>query len=239
MLRKTFLNATTAALLGAAALTMPAQATEIVKINFEGASGLVGGDDFIQQNGMTIGFYDPYGASGSFVGLFADGTDPQSCFAGACPVNNASTYYAALNDSYVDITNSNNFSFRVNSFDASFIGGSSVLSSYPALPGFLRIQGFFASGGSAYEDYALYAPGPGGFEFGSYNTSAAFAKNMFVEVAIFGFACNAVGSCNAFTTDRGQFALDNISLTVPEPSTQMMFGLGLLAMLTSVRRRQA
>lgn len=225
-----------AAAIGATVLLAPAHADTIT---FEGYSGLVGGGDSIRQAGIDVGFYANVagGGIGNLVGIFADGTDPQSCFNGACPVNNASTYYGALNDSYLYLSAGGN-GFTINAFDASFIGGNPTLSSYPALSGILRIQGNYADGSFLLEDYALNGPGPNGFEFGHFITSANFANQRFTDAFIFGFACNADANCTAFSNDRAQFGIDNLAVTVPEPSSKLMFGLGLLAMIAGVRRRK-
>jgi hypothetical protein len=228
------------AALVSAAMIAPAQADPFTHtITFEGASGLAGSTDSIQQAGFNLGFYSILPDSdGSLVGMFADGTDTASCLGGACPVNNPSTYYGALDDSLVDLMASDGNLFRIKSFDASFIGGSPVLSSYPLTAGLLRIQGFFADGSWVTETYALNGPDSDGFKFGTYNTSAAFGSNLFTEAYIFGFRCGT-SSCSAFTDNRGQFAIDNLTLSVPEPSSTAMLGLGLLAMICCVRRRKA
>lgn len=227
------------ATLVSAAAAAPAHAGPI---DFEGYFGPVGGTEFIQQGGYDIGFYanTADGGAGSLVGSFFDGSDPSACVGMACPANNPSTYYGALNDGYVDVMSSTaGDRFKVKSFDASFIGGTDVMSSYPLVSGLLRLQGFFADGSSATETYQLAGPAGGAFQFAHYNTSAGFGNLQFTELLLFGFACNNAGSCSAFSTDRGQFALDNLDLVnVPEPSTYLLLGMGMLAMGAAVRRRR-
>jgi hypothetical protein len=214
-------------------------------IDFEGYFGPAAHGDFIQTNGYNVRFFSntPGAVFGeSLVGSFLDGTDSQSCDVSTtrCPVNNPGIYYGALNDGYVDVTsNSAANRFSINGFDLSYIGSNPSLSSYPAIPGFVRVQGFFANGTSQFEDYLLSAPTAAGFNFNRFNTSAAFSANAFVEAAIFGFTCNTAGSCNAFTTNRGQFGIDNISLNaVPEPASFALFGIGMIGMGAVARRRR-
>lgn len=229
------------AALGAAAIAAtPAQAGTI---GFEGYYGPVEGTQVWTESGFNLGFYAnvPGGGLGNLVGEFIDGSDPTWCVSMACPVNNPSTYYGAFNDSYIAISSvTSNARFKIKSIDASFIGASPVLSSYPNVTGILRIQGFRANGTSAIQDIVFGKPAAGGFQFGHYNTTASFAANEFVEALMFGFACDAGGSCRAFQTNQGQFAVDNIELAeVPEPATALMVGLGLAGLIAGARRRKA
>lgn len=212
-------------------------------IDFENYFGPTTHRDYISLPGYEVGFYSNVAgalAGEDFVGSFFDGTDPESC-SGACPVNNPGTYYGALNDSYLDIlATAPGLKFRINSFDASFIGGSTTLSSYPAVSGLLRIQGFFANGASVTETYQLAGPSAAGFNFGHYNTSAAFSSLEFTEAVFFGFACASSGTCSAFSTNRGQFGIDNINLTeVPEPASMALFGLGMAGVAYTRRRKSS
>lgn len=229
------------AALVAASCAAPAHAGVI---DFEGYVGPVGGGEVWQQSGYDVGFYanlEGFGI-GYLVGAFMNNDlDPEGCVGMACPVGHSGTYYAALNDGYLDITSSTfGNAFKVKSFDASFIGSSPVLSSYPAISGLLRIQGWRADGTSTYQDYLLNGPTSAGFTFGHFNTKDGFSETAFVEAAIFGFVCNAQGNCSAFSTNQGQFGIDNIVLAdVPEPSTSLIFGLGLAGLMAAARRRQA
>jgi len=231
-----------ATLFAAAAAAAPAHAGVIT---FEAYAGPVGGTEVWQEDGYNVGFYANVagGGAGYLVGQFLDG-DVSSCDTSsmACPPNPTGTYYAALNDSYIDIWNQNNIpGFKVNSFDASFVGSSPVLNSYPAVPAVLRLQGILSDGSYLLQDFALNGATPSGFQFGHFNTTGAFASTTFVELLAFGLVCNATGSsCTAFNTNRAQFAIDNISLTeVPEPATAAIVGLGLLGLGAARRRRKA
>ncbi|QJD98764.1 PEP-CTERM sorting domain-containing protein [Massilia forsythiae] len=236
------------ALVAGAALAAPAQAGVIT---FEGAFGPTGHGDAVQQAGYEIGFFSnvPGSTSDVAVGLFADGSDSaNNCLGNTCLAGDISTYYQALNDSYLDIVATNGGSFSIKGFDAGFLGSAATSEnpdglSYPAIPGLLLVQGFMADGSSSYETYQLsgLTSGTNNFSFGRFAPSAAFSSLQFVEVAIFGYACRADGSCQAFQTDRGQFGIDNIVLAdaseVPEPSSALLLGLGLIGLAARTRRK--
>jgi hypothetical protein len=217
-----------------------------VTIDFNGLPpvGLTHRDAIVSQ-GFNIGAYspDPDALPDDAVGAIIDGTDSvASCGLLQCPASN-SNYAAFVNDGYLELTSTTpGATFGVKSFDASFLGSNAY--DYPATPGFLRVQGFNADNSTVWEDYAFYAPGNEGFEFGSYSASPLFSNAQFTSLYFFAFVCDDNGDCSAFSTGRGQFAIDNITLTssvaapVPEPSTWLMMGAGLLGVVGAARRRK-
>lgn len=226
--------------LSAASLAaLPAAHAAVIDFENLGVGG-VGDSDHFQQAGFDLAGYSNAADSqpGDLVGSINDGSDPDSCVNLMCPAN-AGHYYAGLNDGVLEISRSvPQQTFRVQSFDASFIGAT-VGASYPARAGFLRIQGNFADGSYAYEDYNLAGPGANGFAFAHYTTSAGFGAKQFSSIDLFAFSCNAAGTCSAFSNNKGQFAIDNLNVSaVPEPSSWLMLGAGLLG-LAAVRRRRA
>lgn len=231
-----------------AGLTMaalPSARAADVTIDFNGLPPIsLTHNDAIVGQGFTIGAYsnDPQAQAGDAVGAIIDGTDAASCSFVQCPASNSS-YAAVIDDGYILISRSApGQTFGLKSFDASFLGSNVV--DYPAIPGFLRVQGFYADNSWVTEDYALYAPGSEGFEFGAYNSSALFANSQFAAIALFAFTCDAKLDCTAFSTGGGQFAIDNIVTTglvaapVPEPETWLMMGAGLLGVAAAARRRR-
>ena len=197
-------------------------------------------------DGLNIAGYsfDPDAQPTDVVGAIVDGTDSvAACGALQCPASDGS-YLTALNDGIIEITsNTPGQLLSLNSFDASFLGSSSF--SYPATAGLLVVRGFKAGGGFDQMTYALSGPGASGFQFGLYNTAAAFGVAQYLGFDFFGALCDGGPTCYAGSTGRGQFAIDNISFgsnavaPVPEPQTWLMLGAGLLAVGTAARRRRA
>lgn len=233
-----------ATLFAAAAAAAPAHAGVITfddPSNF--GPGMVFGGDTWQEDGYAIGFFAnlPGDGLGSLVGMVYDG-DMASCDTSSqiCPGNTSGNYFGALNDSYLDMVSTAAPGFKINSFDAGFIGTSANLGSYPNPVGLVRLLGITATGASISQDFWFdNANQSKNFQLNTFNTSGVFANTVLTEVLIYGFACNTANTnCQAFATDRGQFGIDNIVTTdVPEPATAALAGLGLLGLVASRRRK--
>jgi hypothetical protein len=206
------------------------------------------GDEFYQSGFRLDSLSNASDAQpGDLVGALVDGTDvANTCFSVLCPTNNPSKFYTGLNDGILVLGSLDDSLFTVNSFDASFVGaGGDPL---PSIAGALRLTGFRADNSSISQTYFLTGPNANGeLGFHSFLTSGAFSTTPFQYLYVFAFACNASGSCTAFSSDRGQFALDNLDLSVasvaalvpvPEPASVALIAVGLAA-LAGVRRRRA
>lgn len=230
---------TCAALLGAASVALPLRA-EVLDFETLGAQA-VHYSDVLAHGGYTL-----KGESGlddampqDLVGGVMDGSRAADCQWLACPLNPTGKYYAGLNDGVMLMSRADRKAFSLKSLDASFIGAMQG-GGTPDVAGVLRIQGFRAD--DSYESFDIeLSPDNKQFYFGSFSTGA-FGAGQFVSIAFFAFACDYAGSCSAFETNQGQFAIDNLDVSlapVPEPSTYAMLGAGLLAIGAVARRRRA
>lgn len=234
--------------LSAAALscTLGAQAAVITFDGMEASPStpylpLLAVGDYFSQSGF---YFEPFsnqaGAQlGDLVGAIVDGADvANTCASVACPTNNTTHFFTALNDGVLYLAPDSAPSFTLQGFDASFVGAGGEV--FPSTTLILRVQGSKVGGGTLTASFFLPGQVNGAFSFESYATSGAFATQQFTEAYIFGLACNSAGSCSPFSSDKGQFALDNINVTaVPEPSQWLLMGLGLAALGAFARRRNA
>lgn len=186
---------------------------------------------------LTFGNYYVEGAgTAGFVG--AVGTN-EACAGLQCPVNNATTYYSALDDGYMFFGMTDGSGFTLGSLDASFIGSGQT--SFPLVSALLYITAFDANGIVAEAYLNLLGPTNGSFNFLTYDLSGFGGGQLFTDVRVASYACNAAGDCDR-TTNSAQFAIDNIvtvNADVPEPGTLALLGLGVLGLRTFSRRRAA
>jgi len=142
-----------------------------------------------------------------------------------------------LNDSVLVVGRNDGSPFKMLGLSASFIAASGDV--VPPTAGALQAQGVKLGVGFVDAD-PIFLPGPvgGQYSFSDYTFNSSFASTDFDYVFLFGYSCNAGGNCSAFSTNKAQFAIDNISV-VPEPAQWLLMGLGLAALGAVVRRRAA
>lgn len=247
----------TKAALGAAAIVC-AGAAQAMTIDFENVDTsamllppVVLDGDSMTQTGFTFGIYDPHNATpfpdNMLVGSLAYGGDATTCLDGVCPRANPSNFLETVNDG-VFFANHGGDQLTLNSFRAAFLAPAGVqLSSGTAA--YLAVEADRDDGSYAVGVFALKGPSAGDTSFASYlaanaqiiGGSGTLTSGDVTSLYAYAFYCNpSTGSCNFGTSDRGQFALDDVSITaVPEPSSWLLLAAGLGVLGVSARRRRA
>ena len=236
-----------------AAAIVCAGAAHAAVIDFENvdASGapfapILASGDFLTQGGFNIQGFDGNGGSG-LVGALVNGSDPGTCLDGNCPLGNTSNYYASVDTGAVYI-DANGGQLILQSFDAAFLAPKGGV---PAGAfGLLAVEADRADGSYSIGAYVLNGPDPAGHtSFQTYlgsnaiyglfgGSTGTLSSGDVVDLQMFEFYCSSssLGSCTLDHSNRGQFALDNVT-SVPEPSPWLLMGLGLAAVGSLARRR--
>jgi hypothetical protein len=247
---------TKAALAAAAIVCVGAAQAAVVDFENVNTSGMFApplflDGDYATQGAFNFGIYDPHNASAdpdlALVGALSNGGDSGSCLDGVCPRGNTSNFLETVNDGIFFI-NHGGAKLTLNSFDAAFLAPAGVsLSSGTAA--YLAIEADRSNGTYAVGIFALNGPSAGDTSFGSFLASNAqiiggsgtLTSGNVTSLFAYAYYCNpTTGSCNFGSSDRGQFALDNLSISaVPEPSSWLLLMAGLGALGVASRRRRS
>ena len=138
------------------------------------------------------------------------------------------------------------------SFDAAFLAAAGTAPT--GLPAYLAIEGDRADGSYAVGIFALGAVGSGGVTaFQTYQAANAqiiggtgtLISGNVTNWFAYAYYCGTNGSCSAFQSDQGQFALDNVAFAggnaaapAPEAATWAMMLAGFGGVGTALRRRR-
>ena len=220
-----------------AIIAAPALAAATV-VTFESAPPLtlVGpgqSDASYVESGMT---FTPSGGDAA--------VDLSFCAVGAdsCITNNPGTYLTALNDATVTITAP--IAFSISALDAAFFPLPTPAGLFAGSLMGLNVVGTLWDGGSYETTLALLEDpaAPGDFVFSSYSLGTPMLRSVTLGAcAYIGTDCVRGGidfTRAGYQVNDLQFAIDNLSLTVPEPSALWLMALSLGG-LTLTRRRSA
>lgn len=220
------------AALVAAALAPVAAHAVIIDFEGEALTGLYFPDDSFKQGGflMTQGFD-------------AGTVDVGSALGAAAPTNNNTQFYSNLNDGELIFTSLSSLPFSLNGFQAAFVP---LLGSHaPAQTIAVVALGTTLTNAQVALAFLLgdTTSTTNGSPFLSFSGAANFGAFTNLKTLEF-FTCAVVNGqvCTVPTNNNGQFALDNVNLTIaapiPEPETTALMGLGLMVLTAVARRRR-
>ena len=220
-----------------------AQATVItfdntIDTTFAAFAPLLGHTDEIQTQGYWL---DPWSTqsgrqAGDLVGALIAGNDVSATCSGiVCPTGNPTNFLGIFNDAQLYFGQLGGQTFKLTQFDASFIAASGDV--VPPVSMILRVDGYSGATKVASQDFTLPGPAAAAYSFATYSVNATYSSTLVDQVVMYGYSCNAAGSCSR-ASDKAQFAIDNIAV-VPEPAEWLLMVLGLAAVAGLVRSRRA
>ncbi|MHA4866927.1 NF038120 family PEP-CTERM protein [Duganella sp. PWIR1] len=234
--------------LAAAAALLFAGAANAYIIDFENVDAsnvpfapLLLGGDYVTQGGYFVDMQDINGPGG-LIGSLSNGNDPDTCYNSVCPKDNKTNFLSVLNDGIAHLGHVSGAQVLFGGMSAAYIP---VLDAPAGSTVYLAVEADRADGSYAAFYYPLKSSGAfmnipttGGVRLGG---SGTLTDGIVTDLFVYGYFCDGgTGSCSRFSTNQGQFALDNILLTaVPEPQTYAMLLAGLCLMGVAARRKNA
>ncbi|HEY4080012.1 MAG TPA: NF038120 family PEP-CTERM protein [Burkholderiaceae bacterium] len=196
--------------------------------------------DYVTQGGYFVNTQDYY-QGGGLIAQLSNGADPGSCLNTSCP-NNSTNFLSVYNDGIVHIG-------RLDG-QAGFFDSLSV--AFLQTPGFAGSIYFVVEADRSDNTSVAYAYSLG--TNGAFKTITASTPGLLLggsggldspgltDLFLYAYYCPAGGNCNAFNSDKAQFALDDVTLSViPEPSAFLLVftALGALGYTRKIARRRS
>ncbi len=204
-----------------------------VTIDFEGDPplGLYFDGDSFTQSGFRFTVISSIGTVDTVVGYGNPNNFPKA------PNGSQGQFYGGFDDSLLLMTRDDSLLFSVTGLDFGFIADRKYAEHDD--PGGLFIVGF--DSGFNPVDYVVYSWGgadaAGEFSFQSLGAGDLFGLATQPLAAVLFQPCAFVGNnCNNPADNKGQFAVDNIQIHIPEPTSVALMGLALLGLALTRRR---
>jgi hypothetical protein len=206
--------------------------------------------DAVTQGNYFVNTQDSHGtgagldSNGGLVAQLTPSSDPAACLNGICPTGDSTNFLSVFDDGIVHFGLLGQTPTVFGSIDAAYIAAPS---NPPGSTVFLAIEADRDDGSFASFYYPL--SGNGAFQTITSSTvgtrlggTGTLTSGNVTDFFVYSYFCNgSTGSCNAFGTNGGQFALDNITMdvpAVPEPAEWMLMVAGLTALGVVARRRR-
>ncbi|WP_333798149.1 NF038120 family PEP-CTERM protein [Rheinheimera sp.] len=234
-------------LCGAAMLCAGQAQAGVMNVDFEELQWLYGSSygDALYEAGDLLVYKDLLFSFSSLdtgsVGSIVDGSDPYNCYGMKCPVNNGSSYYAGVNDGWLTISQrdpANLHGIRLLGMDFGFVETLAGLGSYAAGKMVLTASRFDGSFVQLMKDFPL-RDAQGEHQFARWDDiDTLLGGERFSAISLNACLYDLNGDCVREAAKKGSFAIDNLSVDVPEPAGIAVFGFALAGLVLSRRRQQ-
>jgi hypothetical protein len=214
----------------AAATACSAASADMITFESVAPDVFNGGQTFV--DGLTTMTVLGEGFSGATVGA----GDMFACDMVTCPKGNPTSYFLGLNDGGLSVQYTAGGPIRLQGLDFGFVLPLPTAVSGPV--GRLQVTGVRMNGtlASISKDFSGQDAN-GDYLFTHWNISGQFGKTDFKSIMFNACLYDIDGACSSQADNLAQFAIDNIAVAVPEPSTWLLMGLGLAGVGAIARRK--
>lgn len=214
-----------AALAATALCALPAHA-DVIHFEGEATAGVYLPGESFSRGAFVLTAFNDFGL-----------VDTAAALGMQAPVGNATQFYFASNDGGLRVSTNNGLGFDLNGFQFAFV----PLDPPSLQTTVLRIRGTLQDDSTVQAFASFTGNGDTGYTFSSLSLSSAAGFTNLKQLEF--QACSSVNGvfCNVPTANNGQFAIDNINVTVvPEPGAALLMALGLAGLAGfSLRQRRA